>query len=231
MTRAMSPPRAGERAAGRAARRRVLGTITAVPLAAALAGCLGAGQAPAHVYYELDDLGRTPPAAGTRVEHTLLVAGSAANGLLESTALAFSRAPGARQHYQYASWSEPPAQRIARLLARRLREARQFRDVAVDTAPVRGDWLLEVQLEQLFHDAGTPPGEARIEVSVELVDRLARRSIARQGFAQHEPLAGASAAQAVAAFDRALTRLLDEAAAWVLAQATHAPARESGGGR
>ncbi|OJX03305.1 MAG: hypothetical protein BGO72_00675 [Burkholderiales bacterium 70-64] len=202
----------------------MLGAFAAAPLAGALAGCVGLGEAPAHVYYELDDLGGgTPPAAGARVEHTLLVAGSAVNGLLDSTALAFSRAAGARQQYQFASWSERPAQRIARLMARRLREAQVFRDVVAETAPVRGDWLLELQLEQLFHDDAAPPGEARIEVTADLVDRLARRSIARRRFVQREPLAGESAAQAVAAFDRALTRLLDEASAWVLAQAARPP--------
>lgn len=224
MRHAASGRHADGRAPRGAARRRLLGAFAAAPLAGALGGCLGLGEVPAHVYYELDDLGGTPPAAGARVEHTLLVAGSAANGLLDSTALAFSRAAGARQQYQFASWSERPAQRIARLMARRLREAQVFRDVVAETAPVRGDWLLELQLEQLFHDDATPPGEARIEVAVDLVDRLARRSIARRRFAQHEPLTVESAAQAVAAFDRALTRLLDEASAWVLAQAARSPA-------
>jgi ABC-type uncharacterized transport system auxiliary subunit len=89
---------------------------------------------------------------------------------------------------------------------------------------VRGDWLLELQLEQMFHDDVSPPGVARIEVSAELLDWAGRRAIGRRRFVQQEPLAGESAVQAVAAFNRALARLLDEVQAWVLAQAARTPA-------
>ena len=92
-------------------------------------------------------------------------------------------------------------------------------------AAVRGDWLLELQLERLVHDATSAPGIARIEASVELVDWVARRAIGRRHFAQQEPLAAASSAQAVAALNRALARLLDEIQAWVLARAAQPPAR------
>lgn len=205
----------------RALRRRALASLALVPLSGALSGCLGLGAAPARIYYELDDLGHTPAAGGAPIEHSLLVAGVAIGSLLDGTGLVFSRAAGAREYYQFASWAERPAARIARLLARRLRQARVFRDVAMETAPVRGDWLLEVQLEHLFHDDVSPPGEARIELALDLIDRASHRSLARQRFAQREPLAVESASQAVAAFDRALTRLLDDAANWVIARAAH----------
>ena len=127
-------------------------------------------------------------------------------------------------HYQFASWTERPAGRIARLLVRRLAARDAFADVALSTAPVRGDWLLELQLEQMFHDDVSPPGVARIELSADLVDWSARRAVDRRRFAQQEPLVGETSAQAVAAFNRALARLLDELEAWVLAQAGRAAA-------
>lgn len=209
-------------------RRQLVVALGAAPLASVLPGCVGLGEAPAHVYYELDDVAaaaRPPQAAGDRTgagaarARTLLVAGNAASAFYDSTGLAYSRSAGARAHYQLASWTERPAGRIARLLERRLAASGAFADVASATAAVRGDWLLELQLEQLYHDDSTPPGVARIELTAELTDWVARRTIGRRRFAQAEPLASESAAQAVAAFERALGRLLDDAQRWVLAQA------------
>jgi len=207
-----------------ALRRRLLGALGAAPLASALSGCIGPGQAPAHLYYELDDPGPTARRAKRAGARTLLIDGVAANAFLDGTAIAYSRAPGARASYQFASWTERPAVRIARLLGRRLAASGAFADVATATAPVRGDWLLELQLEQLYHDDLAPPGVARIELVAELTDRAARRTIGRRRFAQAEPLAGESAAQAVAAFGRGLSRLLDELERWVIAQADRSPA-------
>lgn len=203
-------------------RRRLIGALAAAPLASAIGGCAGLGEAPAHVYYELEDPDRPAHAGGAAARGegpTLLVAGVAASAFDDGTGLAYSRARGARSHYQFASWSERPAGRIARLLERRLAASGVFVDVASATSPVRGDWLLELQLEQLYHDDVAPPGVARIALTAELVDWAARRTLGRRRFAQDEPLAAESAAQAVAAFNRALSRLLDDAQAWVLAHA------------
>ncbi len=206
-------------------RRRLIGALGATPVAAALPACIGLREAPAHIHYRLDDHAVAQRAAGgTRNPRTLLVAGVAASAFDDGTGIAFSRAPGARAHYQFASWSERPAGRIARLLVHRLAASEAFGDVASATAAVRGDWLLELQLEQMFHDDVSPPGVARIEVSAELLDWAGRRAIGRRRFVQQEPLAGESAVQAVAAFNRALARLLDEVQAWVLAQAARTSA-------
>lgn len=209
-----------------ASRRRLLRAFGAAPLTVALSACIGPGQAPVHLRYELDDPAPVVPRANAGAgavagegARTLLVDGVAANAFLDGTAIAYSRASGARASYQFASWTERPAARIARLLARRLVASGAFADVASATAPVRGDWLLELQLEQLYHDDLAPPGVARIELVAELVDRAARRTIGRRQFGQVEPLASESASQAVAAFGRALGRLLDDVQDWVIAQA------------
>lgn len=206
----------------RPTRRRLLGVLGALPAASVLGGCIGLGEAPAHVFYELEDHGPARPvAAAARSPRTLLVSGVAASAFDDGTGIAYSRAPGARAYYQLASWTERPAGRIARLLVRRLADSGAFEDVASASAAVRGDWLLELQLEQLLHDDLSPPGVARIELVAELVDRAERRAIGRRRFVQQEPLAGETSAQAVAAFNRALTRLLDEVRDWVLGQARH----------
>ncbi len=208
-------------------RRRLL--AAALPLlATAAAGCGSLsgslrGDAPAHVYYELDDLGSAPPSSGgARLEQRLLVAGLSGSMLYDSVGMAYSRAPGARSYYQFASWSEQPAQRLTRLATRRLAAMQVFRDVAGVTGAVRADWLLELQLHQMYHDDLKPPGSAHIEVLAELIDWRERQVLSRRDFSVREPLEQENAAAAAAAFNRALTRLLDELGGWVVAQGSAA---------
>lgn len=173
---------------------------------------------PAEVHYVLRDLGGSQPGAA-KPQRTMLIAWSSASAFYDSTGLAYSRDPGARAWYRFASWSERPAAQLARLLQHRLVQTQAFRDVASTTDSVQGEWLLELELEEMYHDDTTPPGVARISVLARLVDRGQRRTIARQRFDEEEPLQAESASQAVSAFDRATTRLLDALVQWVLDRA------------
>ena len=156
---------------------------------------------------------------GARIGATLLVEGAAQGSLYESTALVFSRAPGAHAYYQFASWTEPPARRIAQLTVQRLAARERFDAVARIDAGIRGDLLLRVTVEEMLHELGAQGGRVRIGVTAELIDWPRRALIARRGFAANEPVGGDDAAAAVAAFDRGATRLLDGLAPWVEAVA------------
>lgn len=188
---------------------------------AAMSACTIVGEAPAHVHYELRDLGQSTPVGGRALDRTLLI-GSTSAAFHDGTGLVYSRSPGARGYYQFASWSERPAERMAQLLQRRLAQTRAFRDVAGTTASVTGEWLLDVKLEQLYHDDSRPPGTARLEVFVRLVDRKTAKTIADRRFLYGEPVEIESAAFAVQAFERAVTRWLDDTVGWVLTTAAGA---------
>ncbi len=193
-------------------------------------GCVNlAGDAP-QVWYELRDLAPAPatgssPAlrsaatgaaapAGTD-DCVLLIAASAVDSFHASTAIAYRRQPGRLALYQYAQWSEPPAARIGRLLGERLRASGAWVDVASASGLVRGRWLLELELETLVHDDVTPPGFVRLDLALRLIDRSRGRTVALRRFDGQEALLQESAASAVDAFSRALTRVLDDAAAWL----------------
>ncbi len=213
---------------GYSARRRWASRLVVLPALgcayAALSACSIVPEAPAHVHYELRDLGESAPVGGKALDRTLLV-GSFAAAFHDGTGLVYSRSPGARAYYQFASWSERPAERLAQLLQRRLAQTRAFRDVASTTASVTGEWLLDVGLEQMYHDDSRPPGTARLEVFVRLVDRRTAKTIADRRFLYAEPVEIESAAYAVRAFERAVTRWLDETVEWVLNTAAGAPSK------
>lgn len=211
---------------GITARRALLRVLPAIP-ALGLAGCFGGGRTP-HAWWELDDArageaGRAEPDAA-RASLSLLVEGVAAGALYDGTALLYSRGAGMRAPYQYASWTERPAARLARLARRRLQARGGFRDVSLAEAGTAPELLLTLTLETLHHEL--PPGSAqgqggqlRLAVSAQLLDWRARRPLASRAFDLAEPVASADAAGAVQAAGRAVAGLLDALAPWVEASA------------
>lgn len=180
----------------------------------AACGALG-GDAPARVWYQLEDQGPAERSAGAALSRTLLVEAVSASAVYDSSALVFSRAPGALAPYQYAAWADRPARRIGMLVEQRLVAAGRFATVAQSTAGVRGDLMLRLSLDEFVHDAAVPPGRVRVALRADLIEWSDRTLLARRVFTASEPLATEDAAAAVAGFNRAVTRVLDELAPWV----------------
>lgn len=189
---------------------------TAAALLALLAGCLAPGNLPPREYYVLDDLAKAAaPKRATAIDRVLLVNPTSVSPFYDTQSLAFSRAPGQRAHYQFAAWTERPGRRFSELLMRRLDARGGFKSVTSTTSGVTGDLVLNTRLEEFYQDAGTDPGSARIELSAELIDHARRAILARRAFSQSAPAGGEGASSAVAAFNRALTALLDEVTVWL----------------
>lgn len=221
-----------------------------IPLGAVLlaAGCvsIGGGDTPARTWYRLEDLGGDAAAAsdgsaaapgasaaqqpgdrsrGQAIEQVLLIAPVLASSFDESSMLAYSRAPGTRAHYQFAGWTEPAANRIGVLVERRFAARGRFAAVARSTAGVRGDLLLNLTLEDLYHDVSSSPGSARLGMVAELVHWRGRKLLARRAFEQTAPVSSESAGAAVDGFNSALAALLDQMTAWVESVAQGAAAQ------
>jgi cholesterol transport system auxiliary component len=188
----------------------------AVAAAALLAGCISLGKVPPREYYVLNDLGTAAVSMrGAQNDRALLISETSVSPFYDTQSLVFSRAPGQRAYYQFAAWSERPGSRLTELLIHRLYARGTFRSVTATTAGAKGDLVLNTRLEELCHDASASPGSVRIEMSAVLVDRAQRAIVAQRSFAQSTPIGGDTAPAAVAAFERAVTALLDEESAWV----------------
>lgn len=125
-----------------------------------------------------------------------------------------SRSQGMRSTYRLNSWTEPPSHRIDTLLTERLVQSGAFGQVASSAEGVRGTLVLSMHLEEIYHDAATSPGIARISLMAVLTDPAARSIVARCHFMASAPATAYDAAGAVQGFDRALGPLLDEVVAW-----------------
>ncbi len=194
-------------------------------LLVSLAGCgvLGGRSQPV-VHHSLEvPAASTPAGVGQPLPATLLFdRPRPAGALLAGASLLYSRAPGTLAQYQYARWSEPPADTLGRELRRRIERAGLFQAVADLDSGVRGDYLLNSRLLDFRHDAGQAPGQVRVELEVELVRRADASLIGRQVFVATAPAASHDAAGAAAGLGSAGGRLLDDVAAWL---ALRLPAR------
>jgi len=205
--------------------------LAALAAAALLAGCVslsvGNADAPALTYYVLADARpaaeAAAPAAATAPR--LAIQGTSADPLADSISIVFSRRPGERSLYQFASWSERPSRRLAQLAQQRLQAGGRFASVTQLGQPVASDWLLSLALETMVHDVSSAPGRARITLHAELIDRRDRSLVASRSFSAAQPVDESAAAAAVAAFGVATADVLDALTRWVEATAAAQPAR------
>lgn len=143
-------------------------------------------------------------AAGVRVAPT------SAASFYDTQGIVYSRAPGTRAFYQFSQWTERPQRAIYAQLQARLGAG----------APAAA-WLLQTRVDEIYHDAATPPGQARIALTAQLLDPATRVVLAQRTFSVSAPAASYDAPGAVVGFGLALGALLDELVPWV---ATAAPA-------
>jgi len=189
-------------------------------MAALLAGCVsvsvGNADAPGVTYYLLADAraaAAVAPAAGARAPLAIQAVGS--DPIVDSTAMVYSRRPGERAFYQFASWSERPSRRLALLVQQRLESRGTFASVTQLGQPVNADWLLTLALDTVVHDVSGTPGRAQLVLRAELIRRADRARVAQRIFSAAPPVIEAAAPAAVAAFAVATSDVLDELAPWV----------------
>ena len=195
---------------------------------ALLAGCSmlpATGQRPASSHYVLAlpsvDSAPVAPRADAPV---LLLRDTETPGVFQSVRLVYSRVPGVLNHYQFARWSEAPANALNTLLRQRLNAAGLYSAVVPMGAGVVADFQLNTRLQSVYHDATTAPGMGRLTLEAELVNRHDARLIAHRTFQAEAPAPSHDGAGAAKALGDASGRAIDELTDW-LAQVQPAVAR------
>lgn len=191
--------------------------LIAAMVALGLSGCIslaGNQNAPLITSYVLEDTGH-PSLATTTNPRTLLILDTATNAFYNTDSIAFSRAPGTRGLYQYARWAERPGKRFNELLLARLDADHIFATVASSGSGIKGNWVLDTRLLAFYHQASTTPGSVHVELRAEVMDLRSRTLVARKLFTAHIPAPTYNAAGAVAAFNTATGKLLDDLGSWL----------------
>jgi len=204
--------------------RAALGMMTCVMacvLTGLLAGCGSlsiTNTSPKIDYFVLQDLALPAPSTASvplRSSRVLLIAGSTSQALFDSARMVFTKDGISRSYYQFANWSERPAQSLAILAETRLSRAGNFRAVTQSTSGVKADLLLTLRLNELTHDDSVSPGLMRLEVTADLLDWRTRELIARRVFTRSVAVASRNSIGGAQAANRAITTMLDDLLPWV----------------
>lgn len=180
-----------------------------------LGACGMTGPRQTATWYVLEDQGTARAAPKPVWPGTLLVRETETTTFYQGSALAYSRAPGTRGHYQYARMTELPATRIAQLLRQRLERAALFPAVAALGSGIEGDYQLNSRLLDFYHDAGLAPGIVRLALEAELVRRSDAHLLARIRIETQAPAPSHDARGAAQGGNAALTQALDQLTAWL----------------
>ena len=182
-----------------------------------LSACGISGPRQAATWYVLDDLDTHSASHGTKPAWpgTLLVRETDAPTFYQVSAMAYSRVPGTRGHYQYARMTELPAPRIAQLIRQRLERSALFAAVAPLGSGVEGGYQLNTRLLDFYHDAAQAPGEVKLVLEAELVRRSDAHLLARTRIETRAPAPSHDARGATQGANVALTQALDRLTAWL----------------
>jgi cholesterol transport system auxiliary component len=207
--------------AKRSAVSKAMCALMLVFLSGLVAGCGSlsiTNSSPKIDYFVLQDLALPAPltaAVSPRSSRVLLIASSTPQALFDSERMVFTRDGISRSYYQFANWSERPAQSLAMLAETRLSRVGSFRAVTQSTSGIKADLLLTLRLNELTHDDSVSPGVIRLEVTADLVDWRTRELIARRVFVGAVAVASRDSIGGAQAASHAITRMLDDLSPWV----------------
>ena len=205
---------------------RAASLVIAIGVAAAVAGCAGSGPREPFRYFVLEAPATVPVSPGASapapIDATLIVLPTVAASFYATQEMAYSKVEGTRAYYQFSSWTEPPDTAVTHALVERIDAARLFRSVALAGSGARGSLVLSTQLLEIYHDASSSPGTAKIVVAAELRDTTRHSVVARRTFNAAVPATSFDAGGAVQGFRAGLGRIGDEMTAWL---ASVAPAK------
>lgn len=197
-----------------------------------LAGCINVDlgrDGVRQVQLVLEDARPATAARAAPLAPALVIQPAPGDPLADTTAIAYSRTPGERAFYQLATWHERPVRALPRLLQQRLESRGSFGAIALIGQPIQSDWLLAIAIDTIYHDVQSEPGSARLVVRAELIDRQARRLVARRLFSASVPVAEANSTAAAAAFGRGLADILDALVPWIEQQTAAVMAKPPSG--
>ncbi|MFY8131122.1 MAG: ABC-type transport auxiliary lipoprotein family protein [Burkholderiaceae bacterium] len=185
-------------------------------LAFLLSGCMSLSESgPAQQFYVLNDTRVSTISSSPRPDAKIvLLSTSAGSPFYDSVRLAFSQQPSARAYYQFANWTTRPSVRLGQLLAQRLNVQGKV-NAAWLSSDIAGDWLLDIRVDEFYHDVSVMPGQARLIIQAELLDRRTQKIKASRVFYLQADAKTNDATGAVAAFQTATTIWLDQVVVWV----------------
>ena len=177
------------------------------------------GDVPAQAQYRINDPGAAAlPRRGEAIVEALLIQPVPGDALADTTSITYSPRPNEFAFYQLARWSERPVRRLPRLLKERLEARGVAEAIGLLGDPIKADWLLTFEIDALYHDVSGNPGQVRVGLTAELIDRRTRTRVGRRQFATVVEAPQENAAGASTAASKAVALTFDALVPWLEAE-------------
>jgi cholesterol transport system auxiliary component len=150
-------------------------------------------------------------------EQVLLVNLPQAESGFDTPKIAYLKRPLEVSYYTANQWADQPPRMLLPLLVRMLEKTGRWRAVIPMPTPARGDYRLDSTGFVLQQEFIEQPSRMRVSLRVQLVDLRDYRAVGTRQFEATEPSQSEDAYGGVLAANRALTKVLHEAANWVTA--------------
>lgn len=204
-------------------------TIAAIALA--LAGC-ATFQAPKSEplsLYRLDPaLGGGNPGEGSG-NLTVVVDPVRARPGFDTPRMAYVKQPYAIEYFTRNQWVEPPARMVGPLLAQALQRTGRFRAVVLGPSGIPAGLRVSAEVVRLQQEFAGQPSQVRFALHLWLVDLDGRRVLGEKELEATATAPSDDPYGGVVAANEAVQKVLEEAAAYVAAEAARlaVPAGES----
>lgn len=168
---------------------------------------------------------------GRAVEWQLAIDTPLASDALDTSRMLVMPTPGALETYKDGRWADTAPLMLRGLLIEAFQETGRIAGVGALTSAIHADYTMTIDLydfEVQYRD-GAP--HAVIRLNAQLNDSSINRVRAAKTFEADEPVAGATAADAAAAYDRTVDTLLAAIVRWTIEQGDAAWSQSSHPGR
>lgn len=173
-----------------------------------LAGCLG-GPAPRDHFYRLQATPPAAPLAQPLLPGVVEVERPRGDALARERPIVYSEGGVEVTPYGYQLWSDSPTLVIQRQLAEYLRRAGMADPVVMPEMNVEEDWSVRGYLARLEHLRGAGGSRALVELELSVTAAPRGKLLLRRNYREERPAAGPEIADAVSAFDAALTAIFE----------------------
>ncbi|HZR46631.1 MAG TPA: ABC-type transport auxiliary lipoprotein family protein [Candidatus Manganitrophaceae bacterium] len=155
--------------------------------------------------------------AGKRSTGVLLVNLPQTRAGFDTERIAYLRRAHEVSYYAAGEWVDTPARMLAPLLVRAFERIGAWQTVVQMPSAVRGDYRIDSDDLTLGQEFFQYPSRVRLTLRAQLIDLRQHRPLGTKRFEVLEEAPSEDAYGGVLAANRAVARLLDEAAAWAAA--------------
>ncbi|BCT91824.1 ABC transporter [Lysobacter helvus] len=196
--------------------------LTRTALVLALASLAGCGIVPKKEPIALYSPEATvqPDPSWPNVRWQLQITRPHANELIDSPRIVVRPATGELQVYHAAIWAEPAPDLVQDAVLRAFEDSGKIQGVGRRGTGIAGDYELALDLRRFESDyAGGATPNADIEVVVKLIAPRTNSVIATKTIRQRVPAGGTAVGAVAAAFDTALTNVVQDIVGWTFIEA------------